>query len=205
MIIIGITGSIGMGKTTIASMFNRLNIKTHDSDQTVKKILSEDLNVINKIKEKWPSCFNCPENINLINKVILSNIVFKNKSQKKKLESIIHPYVLKSRNIFIKKHLDQMNKFVGLDVPLLYETETDKICNYVFLAYSSKKIQKERVMKRKNMTIEKFEDITNSQMSDYQKMLKNPILIRTDYGKIFTFILIFINLVKIILIENNKK
>ena len=204
MIIIGITGSIGMGKTTIASMFTKLNIPIHDSDATVGSLLDNDKNVINQIKEKWPSCIISFKNKNLINKVKLSDVIFKRKSQKRVLEGIIHPHVLYSRELFLKKNHTTKNKFVGLDVPLLFETKTDKICNYVFLAYASPKIQKKRVLKRKNMTINKFENITNNQMSELQKKMKNPIVIRTDFGKTVTFFLVLINLIKIFIIENTK-
>ena len=205
MIVIGITGSIGMGKTTIASMFTKLNIPIHDSDAIVGSLLDNDDNVISQIKKKWPSCIISLKNKSLINKVKLSEIIFKKKSQKKILEGIIHPHVIYSRDLFLKENFTTKNKFVGLDVPLLFETKADKICNYVFLAYASQKIQKKRVLKRKNMTFKKFENITNNQMPELQKKMKNPIVIRTDFGKTVTFFLVAINLVKIFIIEKTKK
>ena len=205
MIIIGITGSIGMGKTTIASMFTKLNIPIHDSDAIVGLLLDNDNNVISQIKEKWPSCITFLKNKSLINKVKLSEIIFKKNTQKKILEGIIHPHVLYSRDLFLKENFTTKNKFVGLDVPLLFETKTDKICDYVFLAYASQRIQKKRVLQRKNMTIKKFENITNNQMPELQKKMKNPIVIRTDFGKTVTFVLVVINLVKIFIIEKTKK
>ena len=204
MIIVGITGSIGMGKTTIASMFKKLNIPIHDSDAIVGSLLDNDNNVISQIKEKWPSCIISLKNKSLINKVKLSDIIFKRKSEKKILEGIIHPHVLNSRDLFLKKNLTTKNKFVGLDVPLLYETKADKICNYVFLAYASQKTQKKRVLKRKDMTIKKFENITKNQMPELQKKMNKPILIRTDFGKTVTFVLVIINLFKIFIIEKTK-
>jgi len=94
---------------------------------------------------------------------------------------------------------------IGLDVPLLYETKTDKICNYIFLASTSKKIQKERVLKRNNMNIEKFNKINNNQLSNIEKKKKNPIIIPTGYGKIITFIIIVLNLSWIILKSRSLK
>ena len=205
MIVIGITGSIGMGKTTIASMFTKLNIPIHDSDAIVGSLLDKNTNIISQIKEKWPNCIIRLKNKCLINKAKLSDIIFKQKSQKKILEKIIHPHILNSRDFFLKENRSIKNQIVGLDVPLLYETKTDKICNYVFLAYASKKIQRKRVLKRKNMTIEKFQNITNNQMSDLEKKMKKPILIRTDFGKFVTFILIVSNLLKILFLEKIKK
>ena len=204
MIIIGITGSIGMGKTTIASIFTKLNIPIHDSDATVGLLLEKNIFVINQIKKKWPNCVISSKKQHLVNKSKLSDVIFKQKSQKMTLEKILHPHVFDSRDLFLKKNRNINKKFVGLDVPLLYETKTDEICNYVFLAYSSKKIQRKRVLKRKNMTIQKFKNITNNQMSDSEKKLKKPIIIRTDFGKSITFVLVLINLFKIIILEKVK-
>ena len=199
MIVIGITGSIGMGKTTIASMLAKLNIPVHDSDEIVTCLLDRNINIINQIEERWPNCINNLKNKKSINKNKLSEIIFKEEIQKKILESIIHPHVLISRDMFLRKNYSIKNVFVGLDIPLLYETGADKICNYIFLAYASKKIQTKRVLKRKNMTLKKFENITKNQMSDIEKKNKNPILIRTDFGKFVTFILITVNLLKILI------
>ena len=86
MIVIGITGSIGMGKSTIASMLRQLGIPIHDSDKVVKSLLDKNLIIIDKIKKKWPSCTSeSNENVN-INKHKLSQIIFKNKNEKKELE-----------------------------------------------------------------------------------------------------------------------
>ena len=205
MIIIGITGSIGMGKTTIASILKKLNIPIHDADATVRLLLDKNTNIIGQIKRNWPNCITRSKNKDFINKLKLSNIIFKEKAQKKKLEEIIHPHVLNSRDLFLKKNLSIKRKIIGLDVPLLYETKTDEICNYVFLAYTSRKIQRKRVLKRKNMTIKRFENIISNQMSDFEKKLNSPILIRTDFGKFFTFVSIVINLLKILVLEKIKR
>ena len=197
MIVIGITGSIGMGKSTIASMLRQLGIPIHDSDKVVKSLLDKNLIIIDKIKKKWPSCtFESNENVN-INKHKLSQIIFKNKNEKKELEKILYPYVIESRNAFLRENRDRM--MVGLDVPLLYETKTDKICNYIFLASTSKKNQKKRVLKRDNMNNEKFNNINKNQLSDIEKRKKNPIIITTQYGKILTFIIVILNLLSILI------
>ena len=86
---------------------------------------------------------------------------------------------------------------VGLDIPLLYETGIDKKCDYVFLMKTSKKIQKQRVLKRPNMTEKKFELINNSQLSFEEKVKEKPLIINTSFGKIFTFIIVLFHLLKI--------
>ena len=195
MIIIGITGSIGMGKSTIALMLKFFGIPVHDSDRTVKILLEKDF-IIELIKKKWPSCIIYKEK-EKINKEELSKTIFENNKERKKLENLIHPYVTKNRNNFI---INNKNKrIIGIDVPLLYETKTNTICNYIFLASASKEIQKKRVLKRANMNIEKFNKINNNQLSNFEKKKKHPIVIPTGYGKTITFSAVILNLLWIII------
>ena len=197
MIIIGITGSIGMGKSTITNMLRYLKIPIHDSDEVVKALLDDNKTIISKIKEIWPSCICINVNKIKINKEALGQIIFNDKKQKKKLESIIHPYVINSRKQFIKKNKENNKKAVGLDVPLLYETKMDNVCDYIFLASASLINQKARVLKRPNMNIEKFNKICENQLTDLEKRKKKPIIISTNFGKTITFIIIIYNLILI--------
>ena len=200
MIIIGVTGSIGMGKSTIASMMKFLNIPVHDSDLEVKKILENNNLVKKKVKKKWPNVISLKGDKEYINKIRLGEIVFKQPNDKCTLEKIIHPLIHKSRDNFLKKNIDK--KFVVLDVPLLYETRTDKICDYIFLAYTSVKKQKTRVLSRLNMTEAKFNLIKKSQWTEEMKINQKPYLITTSYGKTITFIIIIAYLMLITLNRN---
>ncbi len=195
MIIIGITGSIGTGKTTVSKMLNMLKIPIFDSDKKVKEILDRNCLVKEKILKIWPDAILSNQTQKEIDKVVLSNKVFKNKKDRKKLENIIHPLVEKERNIFLQNSVHF--RIVGLDIPLLYETGVDKKCDYVFLVNTSKKIQKKRVLMRPNMTEEKFELINNAQWNFEKKMKGNPFIINTSFGKIITFIFVMFYLVKI--------
>ena len=188
MIIIGITGSIGTGKSTIASMMRFLNLAVHDSDLEVKKILENNELVKNKIKKKWPNVIFHKGNKQFINKKKLGEIVFNYPKEKSFLEKIIHPIVYESRDNFINKNKNK--KFVFLDVPLLYETGTDKVCDFVFLAYTSEVKQKARVLSRENMTEKKFNLIKSSQWTQEMKLKQKPYLITTSHGKTITFIII---------------
>ena len=195
MIKIGITGSIGMGKTTVSKMLRILKIPVFDSDRAVKDILEKNYNIIEKISQIWPDSVSFHQKQKKINKNVLSNKIFESKNERKKLERIIHPIVKKERASFLKK--SKKCFLVGLDVPLLYETGMDKECDYIFLVHTTKKIQRKRVLKRCNMTEYKFELINNSQWSFEKKNKEKPIIINTSFGKLITFIIVIFYLFKI--------
>ena len=197
MIVIGITGSIGMGKTTIASMLSILNIPIYDADYEVKKLIENSSLIKKKIKNEWPNVIYKNEGKDVVSKKKLSDLIFRNTKYKVKLEEIIHPLVLKKRNIFLKKYKNK--KFiVAIDIPLLYETGANKICNYIFLALTSEENQKKRVLRRSNMTEEKFMLIKKNQWSDNKKKSQSPYIINTSYGKLFTFLLTILFLIKVV-------
>ena len=148
--IIGITGSIGMGKSTIASMLSQMRIPVFDSDKEVARILKDNSKIINDIGIKWPKAITKEKNVISINKKILGEIVFSNVKDKVFLENLIHPIVEKQRELFIKKHTNVL--FIALDVPLLFETKTHKICHYIFLANANDRAQRTRVLCRPHMT-----------------------------------------------------
>ena len=112
------------------------------------------------------------------------------------MESIIHPQVMEKRNIFIKSV--EKSLIVALDVPLLYETGSDKVCDEIFLVYTSEKKQEARVLARPNMSLHKFNLIKNAQWNTQMKIKKNPYLISTSYGRLTSFIIISIYLIIII-------
>ena len=189
MIIIGITGSIGMGKSTIASMLRFFNIPIHDADHEVKKVLENNRLVIEKIKKEWPKVIDIKEGEEVVNKGKLGELIFKNVGCKNKLEKIIHPLIHKKRNKFLQNY--KTEKFIiAIDVPLLYETGVNKICDYIFLALTSEENQTKRVLKRFNMTEAKLLLVKESQWSDQMKKSQSPFIISTSYGKLFTFFLI---------------
>ncbi len=194
MIIIGITGSIGMGKTTVSKMIRILKIPVFDSDKKVKELLKEN-DIIEKISGIWPDTVSTNKIKKNINKELLSNKIFNNKNDRKKLEKLLHPLVKKERNTFLKN--SEKSSIVGLDIPLLYETGMDKECDYVFLTNTTKMIQKKRVLMRPNMTEKKFELINNSQWGLEKKIKANPYIINTSFGKTITFIIVLFYLIMI--------
>ena len=120
MLVIGITGSIGMGKTTVSKMLEMLKIPVFDSDKKVKEILEKNKKVIKKISKIWPETVLTYQRREKVDKLALSNKIFKNNNERRKLEEIIHPLVKKERRLFLKNF--KKHSKVGLDIPLLYET-----------------------------------------------------------------------------------
>ena len=203
MIVIGITGSIGMGKTTIAQMLKRFNIPVFDSDKEVKDILENNNLVKDQVNQLWPDVILTQVNEKKIDKKLLSIKIFTDRKNRKTLENILHPLVYKRRDAFIKS--EDKSFIIALDVPLLYETGTDKICDDIFLVYTSEKKQEARVLARPNMTLQKFNLIKNAQWNTKMKREKKPYLICTSYGKLISFIIITIFLITIIFKKNVLK
>ena len=196
MIIIGITGSIGMGKSTIAKMLKQFNIPVFDSDNEVRDILENNKIVKKQIYDLWPDVILTETNEKEIDKNLLSQKIFRNIKYRKTLESIIHPKVKERRNIFIKSL--EKSLIVALDVPLLYETGTDKICDVVFLVYTNEETQKKRVLARSRMTQKKLDLIKKAQWNDQKKRDKNPYIVTTSYGKFVSFFIITSYLITIL-------
>jgi len=188
--IIGITGSIGMGKSTIAYMLSKLGIPVFDSDKEVADILKNNRRIIKEVGIKWPQVVIIDKNKKRINKKVLGDIVFSNLSSKNFLENLIHPIIHKKRELFIQQNIS--SSLIALDVPLLFETKLDKTCDFIFLANARNEIQTSRVLERKNMTHEKFNLIKKNQLSNEErlKLSSKIFVVTTNYGKLISFIII---------------
>ena len=187
---IGITGSIGMGKSTIAKMFSVLGIPIHDADEEVQKLLKKK-EVLTKIRKRWPKAVKK----GALNKNFLRDKIFQNKTDKKDLEDIMHPLVEKKRKEFEENNVN--NKILVYDVPLIFETNTQKKYDLIILANCSNEVQKLRVLKRKNINEYIFNKINQTQLSFNKKKKYNPIIINTMRPKILTFLRIFFITAKI--------
>jgi dephospho-CoA kinase len=196
--IIGITGSIGMGKSTISSMLTKLGIPVFDSDKQVSKVLENNRKIITKIGLKWPHAVIINDREISVNKKVLGDIIFSNLSDKIFLEKLIHPIINQERDLFIQQNIN--HSLIALDVPLLFETKLHKICDFIFLANAKSDIQMSRVLKRKNMTHEKFDLIKKNQLSNEErkKLSSNIFVVSTNYGKLVSLILILGCLFKIL-------
>ena len=174
--ILGLTGGIGTGKSTVAKMLREKNIPVVDTDSISKEII-EYPEIIEKIKAEISSkIFN---NENKLDRKKLSEIVFENKDKLKKLNEIMHPVILKKMWEEVEK-LKKDYKIIVVDIPLLFEINMEKEVDKILLIYASKEIQLKRIMERDGRTREEAIKIINSQMPLYKKREKSDYIIQNN-------------------------
>ena len=171
---IGITGSIGMGKSTVSSIFRNNNIKVWDADFEVHNLYRKGKDGYNSIISIYPELKDKVE----INRKKVSNLLREKKIDLKLIEEIIHPLLIRSREEFIKKN--KKDKLLIFDIPLLYETKAYIWLDYVINVFCSKKNQIERLKQRENFDIKKINYLISKQISVNQKNKKADYVINTD-------------------------
>ena len=171
---IGITGSIGMGKSTVSSIFRNNNIKVWDADFEVHNLYKKGKEGYNSIISIYPELKDKVE----INRKKVSNLLREKKIDLKLIEEIIHPLLIRSREEFIKKN--KKDKLLIFDIPLLYETKAYIWLDYVINVFCSKKNQIERLKQRENFDKKKINYLISKQISVNQKNKKADYVINTD-------------------------
>ena len=171
---VGITGSIGMGKSTVSSIFRNNDIKVWDADFEVHNLYKKGKEGYNSIISIYPELKDKVE----INRKKVSNLLREKKIDLKLIEEIIHPLLIRSREEFIKKN--KKDKLLIFDIPLLYETKAYIWLDYVINVFCSKKNQIERLKQRENFDIKKTNYLISKQISVNQKNKKADYVINTD-------------------------
>ena len=167
MIVIGLTGSIGMGKTTVAKLFADLSVPVFNSDDAVNLIYNQNPEVLKFIKDNFTEY----EKDNICKKRI-AEIVFKDKRKLEILESFIHPLVRSQQINFINESIKNKNPLILIEIPLLFEVGIHDFIDVVIVITAPFEIQSKRVLQRKDMNKEKFLNILNRQISDEEKCAK---------------------------------
>lgn len=183
MFVLGLTGSIGMGKSTAANMFKLLGVPVHDADSSVHYLLSKDTLVLKKVADRFPESFDGLS----IDRQILGSMVFNDIKARKDLETIIHPHVRMMSKYFLRNQSRIGTRLVVLDIPLLYETGSDSRVDSVVVVTAPKFLQLRRVLMRPGMNVKKLEGILKSQMSDYDKRRRADFIVETGIGKAYTY------------------
>ena len=175
-IFLGLTGSIGMGKSTTAQFFKDVGIPVHDSDATVHMLYESE--AVPLIEKAFPGT----TNENGVDRGELSKRVVGNDTEMKKLEKIIHPLVRREETRFREKAISDDHKLAILDVPLLFETKGEGRVDGIIVVTAPSEVQRQRVLARDGMTVEKFEAILKRQIPDQIKRSKADFLIDTSKG-----------------------
>lgn len=171
MIIVGLTGSIGMGKSTAAKMFEQAGVPVYDADDTVHRLYAGRASPL--IEQAFPGTV-----INgIVNREKLGQAVLDNPEAMKKLESIVHPLVHEEESLFLERARRNKEPLVVLDIPLLFEVGGKDRVDRIVVVSAPADVQRKRVLARENMTVEKFESILSRQMSDSEKRAKADFII----------------------------
>lgn len=186
MIILGLTGAIGMGKSTAAKMFRRLGIPVHDADATVHKLFAQGGAAVAPLGQRFPTAIID----GAVDRGKLSELVMNDAVAFKDLERIVHPLVRRERDMFVRQNQAKGRKIVVLDVPLLFETGGEKTCDKVVVVSAPAFLQRIRVLARPGMTAEKFEAIVKKQMPDHEKRRRADFVVPTGLGFAYTFLCI---------------
>jgi len=179
MIVIGLTGSIGMGKSTASAMLRRLGCPVHDADAAVHRLTGPGGAAVQAIEAAFPGATSS----GAVDRARLGPQVFGNPVALKKLEAILHPLVAAERDRFLKSCAIQRCQVAVLDVPLLFETGGDARCDLTIVVTAPALIQAQRVLARPGMTPEKLRDIRARQMLEVEKRRRADVLIWTSLGR----------------------
>ncbi len=176
MIIVGLTGSIGMGKSTTSAMFREHGIPVYDADGAVHRLYA------GAAVAPMASIF--PEAIveGKIDRTVLSRLVMSDSGALRKIEAVVHPLVGVDRAGFMERCVREGARTVVFDVPLLFETGGDKNVDVVAVVSASADIQKRRVLARPEMTPEKFATIVSKQLPDAEKRRRAHYVVDTGRG-----------------------
>ena len=182
MVVIGLTGSIAMGKSATSKIFKSYGVPVFNADDCVHQLIGPNGKLVSLIGQRFIGTLEKNKNLQYINRVKLGNIVFKDKKKKKELESIIHPQVTIERKKWREQAQRQRSKAICYDVPLLYETKGEKLCNFVVVVSAPLFVQKYRALNRPDMTEKKFNNILKNQISDKEKRKRADFIVNSGIG-----------------------
>lgn len=173
MFLLGLTGSIGMGKSTTAKMFADEGCAVWDADAAVHRLYEKGGAAVQSIKEKFPSAIVDDS----VSRSILKTIIAETPESLRQIEQIVHPLVAEDRRVFINNAREDI---IVLDIPLLFETSGEAHVDAVVCVSVSADKQQERVMDRGTMTLEQFNTIKSNQLPNDVKCSRSDYVIETD-------------------------
>ena len=181
--VIGLTGSIGMGKSTAAAMLRRKGLPIFDADATVHQLMGVGGSAVAAVEEAFPGVVKN----GAVDRPELGKRVFGDSAKLKQLERILHPRVGQAERAFLASVARQRLPMAVRDVPLLFETGGDKRCDATIVVSAPAHIQASRVLARPGMTMERLEQIRSKQIPDAKKRQRADFVVPTGLGKRVTW------------------
>ncbi|WOF75854.1 dephospho-CoA kinase [Parvibaculaceae bacterium PLY_AMNH_Bact1] len=178
MLLIGLTGSIGMGKSETAKMFAAEGVPVYDADAEVHKLYAPGGAAVAPLAEAFPGVVKD----GAVDRALLSKEVIGKPEALKKLESIVHPLVGQANRAFLENAVKDGAEMVLLDIPLLFETGGRERVDVIVVVSAPYELQRERVLARPDMSEEKFEEIFAKQVSDADKRAGADYIVESDKG-----------------------
>jgi len=176
MIVLGLTGSIGMGKSTTARLFAEEGVPVHDADAAVHALYEGEAAPL--VEAAFPGTTRDGR----VDRALLGKVVVGNPDAMKRLEAIVHPLVAKARDRFLEEACSNGAAVAVLDIPLLFETGGEKLVDAVVVVSAAPEIQRQRVLERPGMTVEKFEALLAKQMPDAEKRRRADYIVDSGHG-----------------------
>jgi dephospho-CoA kinase len=180
-IVVGLTGSIGMGKSTVASMFRKLGVPVFDADAAVRAVQGPGGAALPAIEALFPGTTG-PAGLD---RGALGAAVFGKPELLRELERVVHPLVGQAQAGFRRRH--GARPMIVLDVPLLFERGGWRNCDLTVVVSAPARVQRARVMARPGMTREKFAGVLKGQMPDAEKRRRADVVIETGRGRLETW------------------
>jgi dephospho-CoA kinase len=182
VIVLGLTGSIGMGKSTAAAVLRQMGVPVHDADASVHRLMNHGGAAVGFIEAAFPgTALN-----GAIDRKELGRRVFAVPAELRRLEAILHPLVRIQEQIFLRTCRMRRHPVAVLDIPLLYETGGEKRCDAVIVVSAPKFLQDQRVLKRPGMSRARLQEIVRQQMPDAEKRQRADFVVQTGLGKRFS-------------------
>jgi len=173
MIRIALTGSIGMGKSTVAKMFERAGVPVFDADAVVRRLQGPGGGLVEKIGELFPGTVRC----GTLDRECLAHTVLADPAKLKALEEIVHPAVRDSRDAFVAEN--PAARILVFEIPLLFETGGEKDFDKVIVVSAPAEVQRARVLERTGMSAAKFDSLLARQTPDAEKRARADFVIDT--------------------------
>lgn len=174
MIILGLTGSIGMGKSTASKMFAEAGVPIYSADDAVHRLYSG--RAVPLIEAAFPGT----TSEGTVDRQKLSAKVLGDEKAMKRLEAIVHPLVHEEERLFLDQARSNGAAIALLDIPLLFETGGEKRVDRIAVVSAPAEVQRERVLARPGMTVEKFDAILARQMPDAEKRARADFIIESN-------------------------